>query len=282
MDWFRRVIINNMKSLLKISFLFLLLAACQGTSQGAAQGTTQVPIPPPDTAHPTETLSLQVQARQNEITSIWQNGAHARASDPVNCEECHAVDNGVVSAGVSWLNQQTGQVETASSADTLCAQCHEHISVESAHMTFTCTDCHDPHKVRVSCTDSGCHSTIPTIFFEISATPTGGHPANGSSFCGGANCHSVATAVAQAAGSIHGAEHAQVSCGACHDASLLQTGPSPDDGKWQVWQDVDEDGEPAGDPHLSHNLQLEVDCARCHFEGNPWGLNLVTGTEFWK
>jgi hypothetical protein len=204
---------------------------------------------------------------------------HAQAVSPVQCDNCHQVENGVVLGEVSLRNQQTGQYEAVTANDALCGECHEVAASSSIHMTMTCTDCHDPHRVEASCTDSGCHSTIPTTFFVLPATPTGGHPESGSGFCGGANCHAVATAVADTAGSIHGIEHSLVSCDACHDASGMEVGPSPDDGRWVLWQDVEVDGQVFRENPFSHEIQREVDCARCHFEDNPWGLPPVTGEE---
>jgi hypothetical protein len=258
-----------MKTLLKISLLLFFLASCQSKSQ--------IPVSPTETVQPTETLSPQIQARQNEITSIWEDSAHARASNPVRCEDCHQTQNGIVLEEVSWRDQQTGQYEAVFGINSPCRQCHENTSAGRAHMTFTCTDCHDPHRISASCTDSGCHSDIPTVFYELPATPTGGHPNIGSSFCGEANCHPVATAVAETTGSIHGPEHALVTCGACHAASQSQAGPLPDDGKWVTWQEVESNGEVLNESRFPHNIQLEVVCARCHFENNPWELNLVIG-----
>lgn len=261
-----------MKTSLKIGLIAFFLVSCQN----------QIPPPtiiPTETIQTTETLSPQVAARQNEITSIWENSVHAQASNPVNCEDCHLTKNGVVVEEAYWRNQQTGQYEAVSEIDALCKQCHEVISAEHAHKSFMCVDCHDPHRVTVSCTDSGCHSNIPTVFYEVPATPVGGHPSSGSSFCGGNNCHSVATAVAQNAGSIHGPAHAPVTCEACHDAGQLPVELSADNDNWVTMQEGELNGETAKTPIFSHNLQLEVDCARCHFEGNSWGLPLVTGQE---
>ncbi|MBL8062466.1 MAG: hypothetical protein JNK32_05565 [Anaerolineales bacterium] len=262
-----------MKPSLQICMLALLLASCQ--SNKPSPNSTVIPT---ETPQPTMTSSLLIPARQNEITSIWENSVHAQAAEPVNCSDCHPIKNGVVLEEVSWRNQQTGQYEAVSESNSLCRQCHADISAGHAHMTFTCTDCHNPHKVEVSCTNSGCHSDIPTIFFELPATPTGGHPASGS-FCGGGNCHSVATAVAETAGSTHGPEHALVTCEACHDASQFQVGPSLDDGKWRLWQEIESNGTIFTEIRHSHDIQLDVDCARCHFENNPWGLPLITGQE---
>lgn len=197
--------------------------------------------------------------------SIWENSIHAQGSDPVNCDDCHRIENGVV-------------LEDVSESNALCSQCHTEVSAGHVHMTFSCIDCHDPHKVEASCTDSGCHTNIPTVFFELPATPTGGHPNSGSSFCGGTNCHSVATAVVETTETVHGPKHAHVTCEACHDASQLQVGPSPED-YWVLWQEVEANGSIFIEPLHSHDIQLDVDCARCHFEINPWGLPLITGQE---
>lgn len=275
MGWSRRVTIKCMKTTLKIGLIGLFLAACQG---GALTPTET----PTTTVIPTQTESPLMQARRNEIASIWENSIHAQTAQPVQCEDCHLLKNGLVLETVSRRNQQTGQHEAVSDLDVLCSQCHEGVSAEHAHIGFLCVDCHDPHKVGAACTDSGCHSNIPTVFYEIPATPVGGHPANGSSFCGGNNCHSVATAVAQSAGFIHGPAHASVTCEACHDASQLQVGPFADNGNWVTMQEDGFNGEVVRTPTFSHDIQLEVDCARCHFEDSSWGLPLVTGQEFEK
>ena len=89
----------------------------------------------------------------------------------------------------------------------------------------------------------------------------------------------MATAVAESTGTAHGPEHALVTCEACHNASQLHVGPSPEDGNWVLWQEVEANGSIFTEPRHSHDIQLDVDCARCHFENNPWGLPLITGQE---
>ncbi len=264
-----------MRSLLKISFIAFFFVSCQSNNQIST-------LPPTVIALPTATVLPLVQARENEITSIWENSPHAQTSQAVVCSDCHLTENGVVLKEVSWRNQQTGQYQVVTNTSALCGNCHEGISSVGSHLSFSCTECHDPHEAIASCTDSGCHSTIPTTFFELPATPTGGHPASGSGFCGGTNCHAVATAVASTAGFIHGAEHALVSCDACHDASQMRVDPSPDDGRWWTWRKVETSGQVFNESGTSHNIQREVDCARCHFENNPWGLNPVIGDELLK
>jgi hypothetical protein len=274
MGWSFLATNNKMKPLLRISILLLFLTACQSNSEvlGAV---------PTDTAvQSTETVLPQMGTPQSEITSAWETSAHAQTSTPVQCADCHPDENGIVSEKLSWRNPQSGQYEVMSDASSLCRKCHDVGSFGSTHASLTCVDCHDPHRIKSSCTNSGCHADIPTVFYELPATPTGGHPKVSSSFCGGPNCHSAATAVAQTATSIHGPAHAKVSCLACHDAGHMQTGPSPEDGRWYVWDKVDADEESADEPYISHDIQLDVDCSRCHFEGNSWGLGLVSGDEF--
>jgi hypothetical protein len=256
-----------MKRLPPFYLILPLLVSCLNAGQ--------VPtLTPTGTPQPTLTSTPQIPERQYEITAIWEKSPHALAVDPVECKDCHSVENGIVVDALREGNPQTGQDEAGLGEDSICSQCHRVTSFGSAHPDFSCGDCHDPHVVKVFCTDSGCHSNIPAVFYELPATPTGGHPTNGSSFCGGGNCHSVATAVAQTSGSIHGPAHAFVNCEACHDRNLMKAGPSTEDGRWIL---LHENG---SELPFSHDLQHEVDCSRCHFENNPWGLSHVIGLEF--
>jgi hypothetical protein len=81
---------------------------------------------------------------------------------------------------------------------------------------------------------------------------------------------------------VHGAAHVNVTCQACHAAGDLKPGPGKDGGPWVVWQAVDQPGSSMELPYFPHAMQLEVACKRCHFTDNPWGLPLVTGSEFQK
>lgn len=64
----------------------------------------------------------------------------------------------------------------------------------------------------------------------------------------------------------HDEEHDIVMCVACHDASGLDAGPVEGEDIWLTFR--------TDDPYISHNLQLDVDCTRCHFTGNPWDLSV--------
>jgi hypothetical protein len=150
----------------------------------------------------------------------------------------------------------------------------------SAHVNLECVACHEPHGVKASCSNSGCHAAIRPESSLPPATPTGGQHPNNTAFCGGANCHPAATQAAASDDSIHGAVHASVSCIACHDASGMPVGPSPELGAWVTFSAGEPDGIKEARPSMSHNVQAQVDCNRCHFDGNTWGLPRVTGNEF--
>jgi hypothetical protein len=271
MGLYHHVKTDNMKTLVKINFLFLLLISCNNLESATTLPTAVI--------LPTGTATPQPSIRQNEIMAIWEDGGHANVTEPVGCEACHKMQNGVVLENAEWQDLQSGQHETVINDDSLCGRCHEESVGENVHTDFTCIHCHDPHNTIASCTASGCHSTMQSVFYEVPPTPADGHPETGSSFCGGSNCHAVATAVSSDAVSIHGSIHGRLSCMACHDASGMQTGPSNDRSTWGLWREL-ESGEI--EPGFSHIVQREVDCGKCHFEENPWGLYLVTGSEFTK
>ena len=72
-----------------------------------------------------------------------------------------------------------------------------------------------------------------------------------------------------------------MSCAACHDSAGWEVGPHPETGIWVTfspWSLVLQDGEDerlaetGTMPFSSHDLDLEVNCDRCHFSGNPWDL----------
>lgn len=262
-----------MKTLIRVGFLFIFLISCSTINSATT--------PPTSDVLSTETASVSPVALQNELKVIWESSSHARATEPVKCESCHEVQNGLVLARAGGPEQPTSSGSTGLNGDAPCAQCHEGTVAGNAHPGYTCTRCHDPHSTVASCTDSGCHSTLTqTVVHEIPPTPTDGHPKTGSSFCGGANCHSAATAVAKSAFSIHGSYHARVSCVACHTASGMQAGPAPDGSAWVLLQAVNTEGSVSFEPAFSHEIQLEVSCTACHFENNLWGLDLVSGDEF--
>ena len=69
----------------------------------------------------------------------------------------------------------------------------------------------------------------------------------------------------------HDEKHAELACWACHDAAGMAVGPLGADDAWVTY--VAEGGVDGADlPLASHTIAVEVDCSRCHFVDNPWGL----------
>ena len=87
------------------------------------------------------------------------------------------------------------------------------------------------------------------------------------------NCHQDAAADTQDHSGIT-TEHSAVSCWACHDAAGLDVGPYMDGDVWVTFITAAPDGEEKLLRHSSHSYQAEVDCAKCHFEANPWDLKV--------
>lgn len=207
----------------------------------------------------------------------WQN---------IRCNTCHEVTDGIASNAVVWWNQATNQYEPVDDSRALCGKCHTDTETLrhqrtlglKAHADFTCTTCHDAHNTTASCGQSECHSEIVqnTGFVSAPATPPGGHPEQITGFCGGPACHATATQVAGGEQMIHGSVHAMVTCVACHDAGGLEVGPF--ENIWTTWRTTELLGRANREPYQSHTLQKQVDCARCHFEGNPWGLQPLTNS----
>lgn len=196
----------------------------------------------------------------------------------IPCETCHEVDaNGIASAEIAWLNPITKEHMEVKTPTELCEKCHttttnnlfgsavvHKIYFGSAHLNYAgfinettppqyCTDCHDPHSQEPKqCVD--CH--------EIDeATHSKGQ---------------------------YAVMKDSVTCMACHDAApdwKMQTpseiawsvGPYGENGQWvSIDATLDGDGVPANTPMTSHAIQGEVVCTRCHFDGNPYELTVLT------
>ena len=176
----------------------------------------------------------------------------------IECNICHRVENGNVGSQVFWLNAAIAQFDTTkdpyeavTSNTQLCEKCHKDSNPffykidmgSTAHIGKQCTACHDAHVLKASCTAAGCHADILTP-----AKPIEGHDA----------------------------AHANVNCVACHDASGLKVGPVEGQKTWLTFRTTEVQGKKSTSSYLSHNLQKKVDCARCHFVGNTWGLKAIT------
>jgi len=73
-----------------------------------------------------------------------------------------------------------------------------------------------------------------------------------------------------------------VTCIACHAPGQAKIGRSEIDGEWGIVHAEPEAGATLAYSALSHQVELQVDCARCHYAENPWGLQLVSGQELVK
>lgn len=171
----------------------------------------------------------------------------------IGCEICHPLDGDQVQAELAWLDTETGYHETVSSPSELCENCHTDTETlrhrrelgTLAHAEFTCVACHDAHSTAASCTTSGCHPALDA-----------GNPIPG-----------------------HDTDHTSVSCVACHDAAGLVAEPLEGEATWMTWRTTSLLGRENKEPYQSHNLQRTVDCARCHYPGNPWELRVLTESE---
>jgi hypothetical protein len=74
-----------------------------------------------------------------------------------------------------------------------------------------------------------------------------------------------------------------VTCMACHDALGLDVGPHPDEEMGGIWVTQETtpgrgDAPPTITVLVSHSPQKDVACDRCHYEGNPAELTVLTAT----
>ena len=190
----------------------------------------------------------------------------------IGCETCHAVEDGRVLAEVSWLNVITMEHEAVGIPNELCSKCHvdsqgvkatggrgvthavtlggsAHLNWAGAlpqdHRPSYCSDCHDPHSlVPKQCID--CHEEVLTLETHMKGTQEA---------------------------------HAALDCLACHDASGMDVAPFPPDAEDARWTTVvtetSRSGEVTTSYMKSHSVMWEVDCSRCHFEGNAFELDVL-------
>jgi hypothetical protein len=177
----------------------------------------------------------------------------------IPCMVCHEKDKKEnIQPEIAWL--EIAQLEEYASVSTpteLCLKCHNPINVlkhgfvevGGAHNGYECTECHDAHDTIASCGDAGCHEGViePDV-------PIPGHDT----------------------------DHLEVSCVACHDGTGLDVRPTEETGiwttyvpwSWKTYISENEINEETGTvAYASHNLVIEANCDRCHFEGNTWGLS---------
>ncbi len=175
----------------------------------------------------------------------------------ITCLYCHEQDKkGVVQAEVMWLEipalEEYASVETYTE---LCLKCHDttnlpdhgELRLAGDHSGMMCTDCHPPHSSSVSCDSADCHPSD------------------------------------QAAVTIEGHDdlHQDVSCEACHDSAGWEVGIDQETGSWITFSPWSQEIIIAeGDSIIntgnvgftSHDISKTVNCGRCHFANNEWGL----------
>ncbi len=189
-----------------------------------------------------QTCKFSMPAPKPVAQAEWKN---------IGCEQCHKTEKGIATKQVAWLNAAIAQFDTnanpyeaVKSNNELCEKCHRGAfqvnASKTVHAARSCTDCHNAHSTSASCTDSKCHADV---LKSDKAVPG------------------------------HDAAHAKVACAACHDASALEVGPTDDKSGFAAFRTVEIGGKKTRGPYVSHNLTRVVDCARCHANGNPWGLN---------
>jgi hypothetical protein len=185
----------------------------------------------------------------------------------VDCKTCHMMEGESVTSQLSWFNNRTGLEEPVNTPNELCTKCHTNSGVSwtggtgashaielggTAHTMWAgmlddvqrpqyCTDCHDPHTQQPKgCVD--CHDGVLASDDHIK----------------GMN-----------------AMHVNVSCMACHDASGADVGRHPDEEMGglvvPILASVGRAG-PTVEAIISHSVQWQVSCDRCHFEENPFEI----------
>jgi len=261
--------------LLVLTGLSLVVLVACGTGGGQA-GPAGVGQGPDDTGSPTG-----APPSLDAIQTGWQTSPHAdtyvMADDGTNsaCARCHAPVNWVpamdelpASCLVCKFEVQPPPpvIDRVDWGNVRCNVCHQikddvvqpeiawlevaaleqYAKVDSA--SELCLKCH-------ATADVPGHKTIVHAGVHQDLDCTACHDAHTTAAsCGTADCHPAAGPIPG-----HDEAHQTVACLACHDASGLAVGPDQSG----VWTTMD---------YASHSLQTTVDCQRCHYAGNPWGL----------
>lgn len=217
----------------------------------------------------------------------------------VSCQVCHAEGVGGETVVVAWQDEVTGYAEVVSNSSELCEKCHhdtETLShqreISGIHSDLSCVECHNPHSGRASCGDVGCHAEQQAAFAVVIPAHVGVTEKEtcvechtegmdehtmyvkeqGSDDC--LDCHIELTEFEQSGKILraHSMYHQQVDCAACHDATGSKLIPDTETDQWVAVMEINFFGETNLEPFTPHNLQLNVDCERCHYIGNPWEL----------
>jgi hypothetical protein len=190
-------------------------------------------------------LNCKFDSETDLRTAISNQLVLERDWENIGCEICHLTRDHTFL--VAWFNVSTADYEEVASPKELCEKCHRDTDTlrhernlgKDLHPDFDCTDCHDAHSTTTSCSDAACHAGVLV----------------NSPFILG-----------------HDAAHTDVVCVACHDSTDLEVGLMDDGNTWALFRTTEPMGNPIRKLYQSHYLQREVDCDRCHYKNNPWGL----------
>jgi hypothetical protein len=169
----------------------------------------------------------------------------------VECKVCHREKKGNVEPEVAWLEiPQIGEYREVAGPNEVCLQCHQTVEVDGhpgpqlagAHANMACLDCHDGHSLQAGCSTSGCHPALDGTPPEIPG---------------------------------HDADHASVTCAACHADGEPTVGPD-EAGQWVTWAAAAKPGQDAAAAYTAHNTVKPAPCERGHFTDNPWQLSVQT------
>ena len=230
----------------------------------AAIASACQPLPSPGGA-PTAaaaTPTLPADPGQLAVRQAWESGQHASTyvieEDKNNdCARCHSP--------LSWIPTSPDDMPAT------CASCKFTIKTpkpvaKADWRNIGCEQCHKVEKTVLTEQVAWLNAAIAQ--FDTTADPYEPVQSN-TELC--AKCHRGGYEIA-----LGTRAHAAVNCVACHDASGLKVGPTPDKKTWLTFRPADPRGKPGDSPYISHDLQRKVDCARCHFPNNPWGLKGVS------
>jgi hypothetical protein len=257
-----------MKIIRFILFLLFLLTACSPKTQASIDETVQ-------SAYSTPTGNASGSSLEDPILEgisySLNAGPHALK---YSCEDCHASLKDDAGQQLIWFNGAAGQTEVVATPTKLCIKCHPdqidanitQIGVQPVHLDFGCTDCHNAHSTQANCTQSACHTDIQSII-SVRIQPPDPHPTSGdpnTHMCEGSTCHDLVKKVSRAP-IYHQPVHRDVPCYVCHDGTGMVIAHGTD-GAWFTLGAVTQQSA------VSHTIARAVECTKCHFPGNSWGL----------
>ena len=217
----------------------------------------------------------------------------------IGCDVCHQMNGRLADPEYYWYDNATRYYEVVDSTTELCQKCHQDKDEflhhrrelgDQVHQGFSCTECHDPHDPYASCGD--CHIDIVLArglpaqqHLNISDKSqclrchTNGMDAHsmevqrtGEKDC--LVCHEEFANLSDdnLAPAYHSSVHRAVPCSVCHDALGLSVGLVEGQDTWVTFRSVEMPFPQPEEPYSSHNLTTAVDCTRCHYANNPWGV----------